>query len=73
MKFRLVDRSGATPAARFRRAALMLAVCLPAAAQSRALGPFGGPAAIVQTDPGSLENGARRRQQRSAVSVYRRR
>ena len=52
MTFRLLDRSG-TPAARFRRAVLLLAICVPAAAQSRALGPFGGPAAIVQTDPGS--------------------
>ena len=33
--------------------ALMVAPCLPAAAQWKALGPYGGPAAIVQTDPNS--------------------
>jgi len=35
------------------RVLLMAAVCLPAGAQWKALGPFGGPAAVVQTDPSS--------------------
>jgi photosystem II stability/assembly factor-like uncharacterized protein len=46
------DRFGARPAARLWRVVLAFAACLPAAAQSRALGPFGGPAAVVQTDSG---------------------
>src|SRR5581483_275581 len=50
--FKLAYRSSASPIARLC-IALMAAGSLPAAAQWKALGPFGGPAAIVQTDPNS--------------------
>src|SRR3954453_22715459 len=52
MYFRLAYRSGAKPIAHLCIVA-MAAISLPATTEWKSLGPFGGPAAVLQTDPKS--------------------